>query len=105
MALYDTSLIQEAVSDEYWQNFRRQLKGKPTREKLEALAGYWLLKDHTDCINHSHFGLTNVNKCFVCIRVDNYIKALCRGGQLSPGCDVMWFVNSPSLEWKSRVLK
>lgn len=71
--------IQEAVADEEWQAFRVSLKGKPTQTKLELLKEYFEGKVCGDCL----VGRDNYDD--VCIRVDNYIKALCRGGQLYAG--------------------
>lgn len=61
--------IAEAVDDEEWQRFRVSLKGKSTMDKL------WLLKAY---INDS----TEEDEVDVLIRVDNYLKALARGGQI-----------------------
>jgi hypothetical protein len=59
--------ILRAVKDEAWQRFRLLLKGQPTFVKLERLESYRLaFKDDPDTQ----------------IRVDNYINALKRGGQL-----------------------
>jgi hypothetical protein len=51
------------------------MKGKTLERKIVMLHEYWLLGSHT----HSPNGWLS---CKVCLRVDNYIKALCRGGQL-----------------------
>lgn len=59
--------IQQAVNDRDWQNFRLSLKGLPTTEKLARLENY--LYDG---------GKSPIKK----VRVDNYINALLRGGQL-----------------------
>lgn len=63
--------IAQAVDDEGWQEFRLSLKGISTQDKLQKLVGYYnagkLLTDDT-----------------VYIRVDNYLKALARGGQIAP---------------------
>lgn len=69
--------IAEAVDDEQWQKFRRGLKGLPTRTKLD------LLRDYSDMWNDdseaSDKDIVNVN-----IRVENYLRALARGGQIEP---------------------
>jgi hypothetical protein len=70
--------IAQAVDDEEWQKFRVSMKGKSTREKLDMLRGYWEAPTET-------LGATDDD---VFIRVDNYIKALCRGGLLYAGCDI-----------------
>lgn len=64
--------IAEAVDDEDWQKFRLSMKGQSTERKLNMLEEYY----------NAHVGEDEDN---VTIRVDNYIKALCRGGQLYPG--------------------
>lgn len=71
--------IAEAVDNEEWQKFRLSLKGLSTRSKLGRLRQYFDEKVASDCLT----GKDNYDD--VCIRVDNYIKALCRGGQLWPG--------------------
>lgn len=73
--------VHQAVDNEEWQRFRRSLKGTSTEEKLTRLCVYYL-------DNAPHIYPTDIEPCGdcdVCIRVDNYIKALCRGGQLYPG--------------------
>ena len=64
--------IARAVDNEEWQKFRISLKGKSTREKMYRLFMY-----------HHDTNDEDIN-----IRVDNYIKALCRGGLLYPGCSL-----------------
>lgn len=57
-----------------WQRFRVSLKGLPTGEKISRL-GQYLLRNTTNVENVSN---RDIIKC----RVDNYIGALVRGGQL-----------------------
>lgn len=64
--------IAEAVDDEEWQKFRLSLKGISTQAKLGLLQTYWSLH----CMNDDYDDLW--------IRVDNYLKALARGGQIEP---------------------
>ena len=71
--------IRKAVDQQEWQIFRIQLKGKPTERKLQELKEYFEEKVNGDCLD----GTDSYDD--VCIRVDNYIKALCRGGQLYAG--------------------
>lgn len=71
--------VLQAVKDPDWQQFRASLKGLDTRDKLIHLYAYWLLSDKSDEAK---------------LRVDNYIKALCRGGQLYPGESFDTFWNS-----------
>lgn len=76
--------IAQAVDNEEWQKFRVSLKGKSTAKKLQMLSYYYYEQaEHT----HPLDSITpyDMVHCDVCIRVDNYIKALCRGGQLFAG--------------------
>jgi hypothetical protein len=81
-------LIAEAVDDEGWQRFRVSMKGKSTTQKLEMLKEYYEEKVREQDV-HSVDAFHQEHKwsdgCWVCIRLDNYIKALARGGQLYPG--------------------
>jgi hypothetical protein len=61
--------IQDAVKNEDWQEFRKSLKGLPTEDKLEELFEYLCTR-------------TDIPFATAQIRVDNYINALLRGGQL-----------------------
>lgn len=72
--------IAEAVDNEEWQEFRVSLKGTSTQYKINQLEQYWLTSHDWD-VPGGHNG----SDCDVCIRVDNYVKALCRGGQLHTG--------------------
>lgn len=76
--------IAQAVDDNEWQRFRLSLKGLTTRQKLDALHDYYTppRRHPTSCRDHDGVDLES---CNYCIRVDNYIKALCRGGQLFRG--------------------
>lgn len=74
--------IKYAVSDEDWQSLRKSLKGLPTETKLDKLKRYYNDVKHEQ---GAHFGQKEATECPACIRIDNYIKALCRGGQLKPG--------------------
>lgn len=75
--------IAQAVDDEEWQKFRVSLKGQSTANKLHKLEEYY---EYGDSRTHEHNEFVNVDMdCDFCIRVDNYIKALCRGGQLYGG--------------------
>lgn len=58
--------IMAAIADPRWQRFRVSLKGEPTPHKLEMLEDYLV----------AYWSRTAQ------IRVDNYINALLRGGQL-----------------------
>ncbi len=63
--------IQEAVKNEEWQKFRKSLKGCSTDKKIRKLRHYLYAKITSN-------GLPRVER----VRVDNYINALLRGGQL-----------------------
>ena len=63
------------VKNAEWQSFRLSLKGIPTKQKLLRLFWY-LLDDHDED--------PRAIKC----RVDNYINALKRGGQLNMDLEV-----------------
>lgn len=69
--------IQEAVNNEDWQRFRISLKGKPTMEKLRELQQYLV----DDYFEESYLAL-ETEYALRKIRVDNYLKALARGGQI-----------------------
>lgn len=58
--------ILQAVKDPDWQTFRLSLKGLSTADKLKRLETY----------RNTHEGRVDE------VRVDNYINALLRGGQL-----------------------
>lgn len=72
--------IARAVDDQTWQEFRLSLKGKSTQQKLDMLHDYY---------NKNHKGTDEDWLETVEIRVDNYLKALARGGQLAPSKDYM----------------
>ena len=78
--------IAEAVDDEDWQKFRLSLKGLSTRDKLDKLQAYYNSAVHTHTVEEFPNATLTSGRgdCDACIRVDNYIKALCRGGQLWP---------------------
>jgi hypothetical protein len=90
--------IAEAVDDQGWQEFRVSLKGKTTVKKLEELMYYYAASDHIYCreceTSGTDFDHTSqmCPHCDICIRVDNYIKALCRGGQLYAGTTLETFI-------------
>jgi hypothetical protein len=65
--------IMEAVKNERWQTFRLSLKGLSTSDKLEKLKAYMRNSRYED-----KGSLSRVEQ----VRIDNYINALLRGGQL-----------------------
>jgi hypothetical protein len=85
--MYTQGEIRVAVADEYWQSFRKSLKGTSTETKLEKLREYL----------EEQFG-TRKKK----VQVDNYIKALCRGGQLPRGTSLDVLIAN---DWQVKILK
>lgn len=63
--------IREAVDNEGWQLFRVSLKGRTTDDKLARLAEYLITGERSE------------EASAVQVRVDNYLKALARGGQIA----------------------
>ena len=97
--------IAKAVDNEEWQKFRLSLKGTSTQDKLARLREYFKSFEH----GHSALGRPYYdsqgykclhNDCDACIRVDNYLKALARGGQLRKGVSLTNMVSSDwSHDW------
>lgn len=79
--------ISVAVQDETWQAFRRSLLNTSTRHKLDRLKEY--LEKSQD---------VKMDR----LRVDNYLKALCRTGLLHPGLDL---VEMEEDNWSSNWIK
>lgn len=71
--------VYEASDHEEWQLFRVSLKGLTTYEKLYCLDRY------LDALAREDQHGWDLNVC----RVDNYIGALVRGGQLNKNLEVM----------------
>jgi len=63
--------IQHAIDDDRWQHLRLSMKGMTTENKLRELHAYRVSE-------MTHTGIPRV----VQVRIDNYINALLRGGQL-----------------------
>lgn len=95
-----SEMIAQAVDNEEWQKFRVSLKGETTRTKLLKLKEYY--KDHH--VGKFHVGGTDEDReaAFVLIRVDNYIKALCRGGLLHPGMSLQTMLDT---DWDLKAIK
>lgn len=72
-----------AINDPDWQSFRVSLKGLQTQEKLQRLSSYLVVKG----VREAGQSLT-WDQLAAKIRVDNYINALKRGGQLTLDCRV-----------------
>lgn len=90
--------IAAAVDDEDWQKFRIALKGLSTDDKLSELEVYWDAGwAFTPGVGHDTLVCRNDvearHNCDACIRVDNYLKALARGGQLPPGVSLDYALN------------
>ncbi len=77
--------VKKACDDTEWQEFRKSLKGTTTETKLKLLCEYYI--DNIDPRTHAGIEPCGL-ECDVCLRVDNYLKALCRGGQLYAGTDL-----------------
>jgi hypothetical protein len=109
--------IQQAVHDDDWQEFRKSLKGISTADKLDALQGYWESEAHnrtprphwlaykqgwSEPTDPHFWSNVDIEDCDVCIRVDNYIKALCRGGQIIRFITLSYVrnVKTPSGKWR-----
>lgn len=63
--------IQRAIKDDAWQSFRLSLKGLSTEDKLYRLDNYLVSRELNGGVSRDEQ-----------VRVDNYINALLRGGQL-----------------------
>jgi len=76
---WDNDFIRECVyltnDSRDWQRFRVAMKGTTTHQKLYMLKQWYVAM----CFNKPK-DQWNINKC----RIDNYIGALVRGGQLEP---------------------
>jgi hypothetical protein len=81
-----------AVHDEQWQAFRVSMKGKSTETKIDMLKDYY--EPNAEHVNGP------LLDCPVCLRIDNYIKALCRGGQLYPD---QGLTTALSTNWQLRI--
>lgn len=77
--------VYKATGAEEWQKFRVSLKGLTTCEKLYALTWYWYT--HVECGVSGH--ITAENLRHEVIRVNNYLGALKRGGQLNSALKVV----------------
>jgi hypothetical protein len=67
--------VYESLEADHWQKFRVSLKGLSTKEKIYCLGWYWV----TEVINE----IDDEPKRRNIIRVNNYLGALKRGGQLN----------------------
>ena len=83
--------IWDAVDNDHWQEVRRSMKDMPTAEKLLTCQWYY-----------DKFHKEQSDKREVDIRIDNYLKALCRGGQLFAGSGLD---KALELKWKLPIRK
>jgi hypothetical protein len=86
--------VRVAIRDPEWQKFRRSLKGMDTASKLNNLRAYNQDSPH-------YFKEYN-RECPWCVRVDNYLKALARGGQLYAGVSLE---QALAWDWNLRIRK
>jgi hypothetical protein len=89
--------VLEAVKDEEWQRFRRTLKSTPTEDKLNNLREWWKDRHPKEVLLFPDLHVAEWTSCTTCVQVDNYLKALARGGQLEHGVNVreavLWAFN------------
>lgn len=78
---YSSDVVREAVYEsitaDHWQMFRVGMKGLTTQKKLYCLAWYWL---------NCNWGEDDALKK---IRINNYLGALIRGGQLNDKLEIL----------------
>jgi hypothetical protein len=96
--------IAQAVDNEEWQELRLSMKGKSTGEKLDVLEAYWKTEHHRhhDLFVGDLLKPIDTTDCDICIRVNNYIGALKRGGQLVRFIDLSYVKHIAGREHKWR---
>ena len=84
--------IQAAVKDPEWQELRRNLKGKTTREKIDTLKAYYnksfAYSDYSDWQDKL-------------VQIQNYLNALSRGGLIEPvrqSQSIYWQLNNVQIK-------
>jgi hypothetical protein len=87
--------VAQATGDPEWQAFRESLKGTTTKVKLAKLREYFEESVERSLDGHMVYD-------DVCVRVDNYLKALARGGQLERGINLETAILS---NWKVPIRK
>jgi hypothetical protein len=102
MAYIDEVL--SAVRDPEWQIFRKSLKGMDTASKLNNLRDWYNDRPHTHNTQRLPGGTVTHGRetCKPCVQLDNYLKALARGGQLPGGVNV---VDAVVWDWNFRIRK
>jgi hypothetical protein len=98
MAYIDEVL--SAVRDPEWQIFRKSLKGMDTASKLNNLRDWY--NDRTHDYNAHAPADEARGVCSVCTQIDNYLKALARGGQLHGGVSLE---QALTYDWNLRIRK
>lgn len=79
LQVWNMDQIWEAIKDDRWQAFRISLKGIPTTDKLLKLDTYLMQAAMRNKCTIEELHLKDwKEKC----RIDNYINAILRGGQL-----------------------
>lgn len=73
--------VRLAVRDPEWQMFRKSLKGTQTEVKLRLLRSYMQRQGRPEAPQGSQ------EYHDIRLRVENYLKALARGGQILPSAD------------------
>lgn len=94
--------IAEAVDNEDWQEFRVSLKGRTTLEKLYLLQNYYNEGLWRHLYPNCPLEVGVEEWANYQIRIDNYIKALCRGGQLYAGESLKTALDN---NWNLRIKK
>jgi hypothetical protein len=97
--------VLEAVRDPEWQKFRKSLKGIDTASKLNNLRDWYNDRPHTHRVETFASGgsLTHDrDTCAPCVQLDNYLKALARGGQIPAGINIVVAVG---WDWNIRIRK
>lgn len=89
------SRVAIATADPEWQEFRESLKGTSTRQKLKALQEY-----HDSKMDNPE--MSDEEAEHVITRIDNYLKALARGGQLYRG---VTYETAMEQDWKLAIRK
>jgi hypothetical protein len=96
--------VLEAVRDPEWQKFRKSLKGMDTASKLNNLRDWYNDRPHTHEVETLAGGSLTHGRdtCAPCVQLDNYLKALARGGQIHAGINI---VAAVGWDWNLRIRK
>ena len=97
------SRVKTAVADPKWQEFRKGLKGLSTQDKLTDLRQYFERTRKQWLGNYTGSRTSDYSKYLdASVQVDNYIKSLCRGGQLHPGESLQTIIQK---DWAPKIKK